>query len=210
MKIENVNKTFAFNNCHFLRGVQDMKDLPVDNIPEVAFIGRSNVGKSSLINKLFRSNSLTRVAKYPGRTQQINLFTVGKNLFRVVDLPGYGYARVAKTQVESWQDLVWQYLTTRQNLIKLWLLIDARRGIMNIDSETMRAMSSSGVGFHLVLSKVDKLSVNKLQDVVNATQNSVVHFPSMFPSIITASSMKERGTEEMRRSILDCVRHSSR
>jgi GTP-binding protein len=205
MNTKELNKLFIHNNCRFLLGAKDVCDFPVVSAPEVAFIGRSNVGKSSLLNALFCSTKIARTSKRPGCTQQINFFEVEKGGFRVVDLPGYGYARASHESVAQWQKLVWEYLTKRSSLCKTWLLIDARRGITDVDAEFMKAMGICAVGFHVILSKTDKLSSQELADMVNLVKEQGMRYPSMYPEIVVSSAVGKIGLEAIRKHIVDYV-----
>ena len=192
------HKIFCHQNCKFSIGAQCLDDFPVHTAKEFAFIGRSNVGKSSLINALFRSTKLARVSKQPGCTQQVNFFAVGDDLFSVVDLPGYGYATAPNTSIAHWHEMIWYYLTKRQNLEKLWLLIDARRGVLKCDAELMSAMSRCGVAFHVILSKTDKLSTKEVYEVHRDTVLACKCYPSMYNGVVVSSSKLGIGIDEIR------------
>lgn len=150
-----------FNTIKFIGGANDFQSLPKNNLPEVAFWGRSNVGKSSTINSIFNNNSVARVSSNPGRTQQINLFTIGNDQSMVADLPGYGYAKVSKKTAETLYNLCYQYIHKRQPKI-VFLLIDARRGLMSIDSEVIEALNVIGHRICLILTKVDLVPKNEI------------------------------------------------
>lgn len=150
-----------FNTIKFLGGANNFNALPNNNLPEIAFWGRSNVGKSSTINSIFNNNTIARVSSNPGRTQQINLFVIGNNQATVVDLPGYGYAKVSKTVAENLYNLCYNYINKRQPKI-VFLLIDSRRGLMNIDSEVIDALSIIGHRMCILVTKIDLVHKNDL------------------------------------------------
>ncbi|MEX1060691.1 MAG: ribosome biogenesis GTP-binding protein YihA/YsxC, partial [Methyloceanibacter sp.] len=143
--------------CTFVKGVVRIEDLPKDGRPEIAFAGRSNVGKSSLINALTGRTSLARVSVTPGRTRELNFFTIGKNAaLYLVDMPGYGYARASKAAIKGWTRLIGDYLKGRRELKRVFLLIDARHGIKPNDEETMKLLDEAAVSYQVVLTKADK------------------------------------------------------
>src|SRR5712691_323679 len=150
--------------CTFVKGVVQIDDLPQDGRPEVAFAGRSNVGKSSLINALTGRTSLARVSVTPGRTRELNFFTLGKDeALTLVDMPGYGYARAPKAQVKGWTRLVRDYLRGRRELKRVFLLIDARHGIKPNDREIMTLMDEAAVSYQVVFTKADKPKASELE-----------------------------------------------
>src|SRR3979409_2132098 len=150
--------------CTFVKGVVKIDGLPQDGRPEVAFAGRSNVGKSSLINALTGRTSLARVSVTPGRTRELNFFTLGKDAaLYLVDMPGYGYARASKSEIKGWTRLIRDYLRGRRELKRVFLLIDARHGIKPNDEETMTAMDEAAVPYQVVLTKVDKPKASELE-----------------------------------------------
>src|SRR5690242_20212726 len=152
--------------CTFVKGVVRIDDLPRDGRPEIAFAGRSNVGKSSLINALTGRTSLARVSDTPGRTRELNFFALGKDgAFFLVDMPGYGYARAAKAQVKGWTRLIGDYLKGRRELKRVFLLIDARHGIKPNDKETMKLLDEAAVSYQVVLTKADKPKAAELSAI---------------------------------------------
>mgnify|MGYP003307120188 FL=1 len=159
-QIEHGRHLFA-QECQFFHGTDTLQNLPEASLPEVAFVGRSNAGKSSLINALTGRKSLARTSNTPGRTQQLNFFNLGFKMV-IVDLPGYGYARVSKTQVARWTKTMKLFLRGRAPLRRICMLIDARRGLKDLDREMMDLMDSSAVVYQLVLTKVDKTSQDEL------------------------------------------------
>ena len=155
-----------FNTIKFLGGANNFEALPKNNLPEIVFWGRSNVGKSSTINSIFNNNTVARVSSNPGRTQQINLFVIGNNEATVIDLPGYGYAKVSKKVAENLYNLCYNYIHKRQPKI-VFLLIDSRRGLMSIDSEVLDALSVLGHNISILLTKTDLVNKNDLVQLEN-------------------------------------------
>lgn len=185
----------------FLKGVVAMDGLPAPDRVEVCFAGRSNVGKSSLINALTGRKGLARASNTPGRTQEINFFTAGD--IYVVDLPGYGFANAPVAVVEKWQRLLKQYLQGRQTLRRVFILIDARHGAKAVDEEIMSLLDSAAVTFQVVMTKIDKLKGNALQTSLDKTRAALAKHPAAFPELILTSSEKGQGIETLRAVIAD-------
>ena len=180
----------------FVKGVVAMDGLPPADRIEVCFAGRSNVGKSSLINALTGRKGLARASNTPGRTQEINFFTAGD--IYVVDLPGYGFANAPLAVVEKWQRLLKQYLSGRQTLRRVFVLIDARHGAKGVDEEIMSLLDSSAVTFQVVMTKVDKLKGDALQASLDKTRAALAEHPAAYPEIILSSSEKGDGIKTLR------------
>ena len=180
----------------FVKGVVAMDGLPPADRMEICFAGRSNVGKSSLINALTGRKGLARASNTPGRTQEINYFTAGD--IYVVDLPGYGFANAPVAVVAKWQRLLKQYLQGRQTLRRVFVLIDARHGAKDVDEEIMSLLDSSAVTFQVVMTKVDKLKGDALQASLDKTRAALVKHPAAFPEIILSSSEKGDGIPTLR------------
>ena len=180
----------------FVKGVVAMDGLPPADRVEVCFAGRSNVGKSSLINALTGRKGLARASNTPGRTQEINYFTAGD--IYVVDLPGYGFANAPLPVVEKWQRLLKNYLRGRQTLRRVFVLIDARHGTKAVDDEIMSLLDSSAVTFQVVMTKVDKLRGDALQQSLDKTREALKNHPAAFPELILTSSEKGDGIETLR------------
>ena len=180
----------------FIKGVVAMDGLPPADRVEVCFAGRSNVGKSSLINALTGRKGLARASNTPGRTQEINFFTAGD--IYVVDLPGYGFANAPVAVVEKWQRLLKQYLSGRQTLRRVFVLIDARHGAKAVDEEIMSLLDSAAVTFQVVMTKVDKLKGDALQSSLDKTRAALAKHPAAFPEIILSSSEKGEGIPTLR------------
>lgn len=187
--------------CTFLKGVVNIAGLPGMDLPEVAFAGRSNVGKSSLINALVRQKGLARTSNTPGRTQEINYFTIGEQLY-LVDMPGYGYAKASKTSIKGWTKLIHDYLRGRASLSRVFMLIDARHGPKKNDEEIMALLDESAVSYQAVLTKIDKLKTGELTRVIETTLACVSKHPAAFPEIIATSSQKGTGLADLRASVL--------
>jgi GTP-binding protein len=184
----------------FERGVVRLDQLPTADLPEVAFAGRSNVGKSSLINALTGRNKLARASTEPGRTRELNFFRMGDRL-RLVDLPGYGYAKAAKSEIGRWTALTRDYLRGRPSLKRVLLLIDARHGIKPHDSEVMDALDQAAVTYQVVLTKADKEKPTEIADLVEAASALLRKRPAAHPAVLVTSSETGQGIEELRAEI---------
>lgn len=181
----------------FVKGVVAMSGLPPADRLEVCFAGRSNVGKSTLINALTGRKGLARASNTPGRTQEINYFTAGDSHY-LVDLPGYGYANAPLPVVEKWQKLLKQYLSGRQTLRRAFVLIDARHGAKKVDEEIMSLLDSAAVTFQCVLTKADKVKASDRERVLDLTRAALSRHPAAFPEIVLTSSEKGDGIATLR------------
>jgi len=188
----------------FVKGVVAMSGLPPADRMEVCFAGRSNVGKSSLINALTGRKGLARASNTPGRTQEINFFTAGDEYY-LVDLPGYGYANAPLAVVEKWQRLLKQYLSGRQSLRRVFVLIDARHGVKSVDEEIMSLLDSAAVTFQAVLTKVDKVRDKDRADILAQVREKLAKHPAAFPEMILTSSEKGDGIPTLRATIATLV-----
>ena len=193
---ERGRKLFA-GESEFLKGVVAMSGLPEADRVEVCFAGRSNVGKSSLINAVTGRKGLARASNTPGRTQEINFFTQGPELY-LVDLPGYGYANAPVKVVEKWQRLLKQYLSGRQTLRRAFVLIDSRHGVKPVDDEIMKLLDSSAVTFQCVMTKADKVKENERAKVLEQVRGALAKHPAAYPEIILTSSEKGDGVATLR------------
>ncbi|KIC15273.1 MULTISPECIES: ribosome biogenesis GTP-binding protein YihA/YsxC [Leisingera] len=193
---EKGRKLFA-GETEFLKGVVAMNGLPDADRVEVCFAGRSNVGKSSLINALTGTKGIARASNTPGRTQEINFFTQGPDLY-LVDLPGYGYANAPLKVVEQWQKLLKRYLSGRQNLRRAFVLIDSRHGVKAVDDEIMKLLDSSAVTFQCVMTKADKVKEKDRAKVLEQVKGALAKHPAAYPEIVLTSSEKGDGIATLR------------
>lgn len=194
--IEAARHLFA-QDCTFVRGVASLDGLPDPSLPEVAFAGRSNVGKSSLLNSLTGRKTLARTSNTPGRTRELNFFNLAGRLM-LVDLPGYGYARASKTDIAHWNETLRSYLRGRPNLQRLCLLVDARHGVKAGDEEMMTMLDTSAVVYRVVLTKMDKLSATEQEQVTAKVAAALKSHPAALPELITTSARKNSGIAELR------------
>jgi GTP-binding protein len=189
----------------FVLGAAALDSLPPDDRPEVCFAGRSNAGKSSLINALTGQSGLARASAEPGRTRELNFFDAGDGALWLVDLPGFGYAKVSRTQAEAWMKLTRGYLRGRASLRRVFLLIDARRGIMETDGGIMDLLDTSAVNYQIVLTKVDKLSPPEIQAVETRVKAAIRTRGAAHPVVRLTSSEKRLGLDELRADIAALV-----
>ncbi len=187
--------------CEFVMGVRTEADLPKAELPEVAFAGRSNVGKSSFLNALTNRNSLARTSNTPGRTREVNFFRLGGGELMLVDLPGYGYARAGKEEIARWNQLIEDYLKGRSNLRRVCLLIDARRGIGALDRKVMEMLDNAAVVYQVVLTKVDKERAGALAKIEQGVATEISRHGAAHPEILATSAAKRLGLEAARTSI---------
>lgn len=189
----------------FVKGVVAMSGLPAPDRLEVCFAGRSNVGKSSLINALTGRKNLARASNTPGRTQEINFFALGEANRYLVDLPGYGYAEAPRPVVAKWQALLKSYLAGRQTLRRAFVLIDTRHGVKDVDEEIMQLLNRSAVTFQVVMTKADKVSQTEAQANIAQTMTALARHPAAYPEIVVTSSEKGDGIETLRAIIATMV-----
>ncbi len=183
--------------CDFVLGAAEMVQVPETELPEIAFAGRSNVGKSTLINALTGRNTLAHTSNTPGRTRQVNFFDLGRRLM-LADLPGYGYARAPKTEIAAWTALIEDYLRGRAGLRRVCLLIDARHGLKETDRQVMALLDQAAVTFQVVLTKCDKVKAGPLQDRIKETLGELSGHTAAYPEIAATSARKGDGIAELR------------
>jgi GTP-binding protein len=194
--LETGRKLFA-QECKFFWAAANHKGLPPPGPPEIAFAGRSNVGKSSLLNALTGRKALARSSQTPGRTQEVNFFNLSDRM-TLVDLPGYGYAKAPKTKIAAWTKLVFSYLQGRAQLARLCLLIDSRHGLKESDREVMAMLDRAAVTFQIVLTKADRTTGADLERVINAVQGASIAYTSAYPVVIATSSDTGLGIAQLR------------
>ncbi|MBC8158947.1 MAG: YihA family ribosome biogenesis GTP-binding protein, partial [Alphaproteobacteria bacterium] len=186
--------------CQFIIGAVGLDQVPDDELPEVAFAGRSNVGKSSLINALTGRKSLARTSHSPGRTQELNFFVLGDRLM-IADLPGYGYAKAPKQKVAGWTKLAESYLKGRAVLRRACLLIDARHGIKDVDRNVLDALDAAAVSYQIILTKCDKITSDQLNGLLEETHAEAAKHVAAHPDIIATSARKGTGIAELRATL---------
>jgi len=182
--------------CTFMRGVTRIADLPEPSFPEVAFAGRSNVGKSTLINALTNRKSLARTSNTPGRTQQINFFKLSDHLI-IVDLPGYGFAKASKKAVNEWNKLIRLYLKGRVELKRVYILVDSRHGLKPVDKVTMDLLDEAGVTYQIVLTKTDKVKPADLENLTRKIEIELKPHPAAYPTLLATSAAHHHGIQDL-------------
>ncbi|AKM08721.1 ribosome biogenesis GTP-binding protein YihA/YsxC [Pelagerythrobacter marensis] len=203
---ERAAKLFS-GRVEFLLSAPQLKFLPEPTVPEIAFCGRSNVGKSSLLNALTGRRAIARTSVTPGRTQELNFFEVGEpTLFRLVDMPGYGFAKAPVKVVERWRQLVRTYLKGRQVLHRTLVLVDSRHGLKDVDREMMTMLDETAVGYRIVLTKADKIKASELAKVTEVTAVEARKHPAAHPVLHVTSSEKGMGIAELRAAVLEDAR----
>ena len=203
---ERARKLFA-GPSDFLKSAPTLEHLPAPSVPEIAFAGRSNVGKSSLINALTNRNKLARASNTPGRTQELNYFDVGRDplVFRLVDMPGYGFAEAPKDMVKRWRFLINDYLRGRAVLKRALVLVDSPHALQDVDRDVMTMLDDAAVSYHLVLTKADKVKPTELAKTIEAIRVQAARHPAAHPLILPTSSETGAGMAELRTAILEAV-----
>lgn len=194
--------------CEFVTSVFELETLPSSPLIEIAFAGRSNVGKSSLINYIFQKKGLAKASSTPGRTQSLNFFKLDP-FMHVVDMPGYGYAKAPKTLVDEWNQMLRLYLQGRTQLKRVFLLIDARHGLKKNDVEIMKMLDDTAVSYQIILTKCDKIKVPGIKKLVHSIESVFQNHPALFPEILTSSSEKDLGRKDIRLAIARVYRDFS-
>ena len=202
-ELKNAQNLFA-QPCNFVLGVAKLEQLPVSSLSEVAFIGRSNVGKSSLINAITGQKGLAKTSNTPGRTQQLNYFNLAEKI-HIVDLPGYGFAQAPESIVKQWQQLIFTYLQGRVELKRVFMLIDSRHGIKKVDEDIMKMLDTAAVTYQIILTKADKISAKALAKVQQETQEKIKKHAAAYTRVIPTSSEKKYGIELVRAEIASII-----
>ncbi len=203
-KIE-VGRLLFTKEAKFMLSVPDIESLPAPDLPEVAFAGRSNVGKSSLINALTNRKNLAITANYPGRTQMLNYFNLDGRMM-LVDMPGYGFAKAPKKMVQNWTRLIYDYLKGRANLRRVFILVDSRHGLKDTDKKIMDSLDKAAVTFQIVLTKCDKLKEPELKKIIEKVKEDSSKYIARFPEIMTTSSVNDTGIAELRAEIAEFMK----
>jgi len=198
-EIEEGRRLFG-GNWDFVAASGSVASLPPMRGTEIAFAGRSNVGKSSLINALTGRKALARTSRTPGRTQELIFFTNGEGL-NLVDMPGYGYAAAAKTKIAAWTELIHAYLLGRRNLARVYVLIDARHGLKDTDTPTLKALSEAAVSHQVILTKADAVKKSELDDRIAAVEAAIAKRPAAFPGVLVTSAEEGTGIPDVRAAV---------
>lgn len=203
--LENLTPQTLFSKtCIFEKTVTVLENLPQTLLSEVAFVGRSNVGKSSLLNALCGRVNLARISHTPGRTQALNFFNLG-DIFYLVDLPGYGYAKVARSKAIAWGRLVEGYLLSRSFLKRVFILVDSRHGLKPLDEWMMTFLDQCAQSYQIVLTKTDKVSVSHLSALLKSVEDALKSHPAAYPIPLTTSARGKKGIEDLRRAIYEAL-----
>ena len=201
--IEDARKLFA-QACDFVAGAETLDRLPPFTLPEFGFVGRSNVGKSTLVNALTGRKTLARVSHTPGRTQQLNFFSLGTRLL-LVDMPGYGFANVSKTQSKAWNHLIRAYLRGRATLRCVFILVDSRHGLKDSDRDVMKLLDEAAVAYRIILTKTDEASAAESAKTQNDVREELKNHPAAWPDVLATSGHKGAGIPELRATLYSLI-----
>jgi GTP-binding protein len=200
--VEFIPHPFFAQPVAFVAGATTLERIPDFALPEVVFVGRSNVGKSSMLNALLNRNSLVRTSRTPGHTRQINFFNLNEQVL-LVDVPGYGYAKAAKKDVKEWQALLFAYLRARINLRRAYVLVDSRHGIKPPDVDMCKRLNDAAVSYQIVLTKCDKASAAELSITLEKVHEAIRKFPAVYPEVLTTSADKKTGIHALQQAVMD-------
>lgn len=202
--LENDAHKIFLREAKFVAGAATLEQIPTFGLPEITFVGRSNAGKSSLVNALLNRNSLARTSQTPGHTRQLNFFNLSETLM-LVDVPGYGYAKAPKKDVKQWQGTLFSYLRGRRELSRAFVLIDARHGIKPADEEMFELLNDAAVSFQIVLTKADLISESAREKMKETTEKRIAREPAAHPHVLVTSSEKKLGIDGLRQAVLDAA-----
>lgn len=202
--LENEAHKIFLREANFVAGAARLEQIPTFGLPEITFVGRSNAGKSSLVNALLNRNSLARTSQTPGHTRQLNFFNLSESMM-LVDVPGYGYAKAPKKDVKQWQGTLFSYLRGRRELARAFVLVDARHGIKPADEEMFELLNDAAVSFQIVLTKSDLISEAAREKMREATEKRIAREPAAHPYVIITSSEKKLGIDALRQAVLDAA-----
>ena len=202
MNTEPLAPSLFLKPIRFVAGVANLDQLPELNLPEVAFVGRSNVGKSSLLNALVGQNHLARTSSTPGHTRQINFFNLHETV-HLVDVPGYGYAKASKKDIKQWQGVLFDYLRGRSQLVRAFVLIDARHGVKAADDDMLKRLDDAAVSYQFVLTKADK--ADDIEKIKESVLQVAARHPAAYPGIVTTSANEKQGIDELRLAVIEAL-----
>ncbi len=204
MTTEPLTQALFAKPIRFVAGVAHLDQLPVLTLPEVAFVGRSNVGKSSLLNALVGQNHLARVSGTPGATRQLNFFNLHE-VVHLVDVPGYGYAKASKKDIKQWQGVLFDYLRGRQQLVRAFVLIDARHGVKAADDEMLTRLDDAAVSYQFVLTKTDALRANEIEAMKEKVLQVAARHPAAHPGVVATSASEKLGIDALRDAVIEAL-----